>query len=375
VFSDWPTAAAARLRERDETVGDAVLGVTAWTVAALVAFLALVVFFYAPRPEFWQAFADPTRFPSVVEEGTLGAWDKFYSSWVAGGHQDHDYLPYLEDLLETMLYGAPVVVAFAVVGLVADRYSLWREGYRSLVAFAGYWGLASLAGYPIATDIQAPWSAVHAVVPLAIPAAVGAAYLYDAGRSSLDSDDAIGTTLAALLLLAAAGGVVGLNADYMNSASEEDKEVLQWAQPANDLQRTLETVQTVARDNEGTDVLFYGTHAPGNDDEELFYVEDESSLDTAPPGGPSWHSRLPLPWYLERYGAEVTSTPPDTPPEEVASDAPPVVVAYGWDRPALAAELDGYEAHTHRFKLWDEDVVVFVDQSALESARADADAG
>ena len=368
VLDDWPAAVRRRLSEHGETERRAAGRVAGWTAAAVVAFLVVIVFFYAPRPDLWQAFADPSGLVDVVEEGSVGAWESFYSSWVTGGHQDHEYVPYLVDYLETLLYGAPVVLVVAAVGLVADRYSVWREGYRGFVAFAGYWGLASIAGYPLATDIQAPWAAVHAVIPLAIPAAVGAAYLLDAGLSAIDSDDAIGATLAGLLLLAAVGGAVGLNADYWNSTAEEDKQVLQWAQPSNDLQSTLEKVAAVARENRGTDVLFYGTHPPGNEDETLFYVENESSLERMPPGGPAWHSRLPLPWYLERYDANVTSTPPDTPPRQVASNAPPVVITYGFDRHELQPHLDGYAVYTHAFKLWDEDVVVFIDRSAMEAA-------
>ena len=368
VLGDWPAAARERLADRGETAGRTAGRVAGWTVASLVVFLVVVVFFYAPRPDLWQAFTDPSGLVDVVEEGSVGAWESFYSSWIAGGHQDHDYLPYLVDYLETLLYGAPVVLVFAAIGLVADRYSVWREGYRGLVAFAGYWGLASIAGYPLATDIQAPWAAVHAVVPLTIPAAVGAAYLLDSGLAAIDADDAIGATLAGLVLLAAVGGAVGLNVDYWNSTAEEDKQVLQWAQPSNDLQSTLEKVAAVARENRGTDVLFYGTHSPGNEEETLFYVANESSLERMPPGGPSWHSRLPLPWYLERYDANVTSTPPNTTPQKVASGAPPVVIAYGFDRHRLQPHLDGYVAYTHAFKLWDEDVVVFIDRSAMKSA-------
>ncbi len=372
VFGDWFGAARTRLAD-GETPRAAAARVAGWTAVALVVFLGVVVFFYAPRPDLWRAFGDPAGLVDVVERGSVGAWQEFYSSWVEGGHQDHDYLPYLADYLETMLYGAPVVVSLAVVGFVVDRYSVWREGYRGLVAFAVYWGAASIVGYPMATDIQAPWTVVHAVVPLSIPAAVGAAYLFEAGLSSIEADDAIGATLAGLVLLAAVGGAVGLNVDYWNSAAEEDKQVLQWAQPSNDLQSTLERVRAVSRANEGTDVLFYGTHSPTNEDETLFYVQNESTLDRMPPGGPAWHSRLPLPWYLERYGANVTSTPPDTPPEQVASNAPPVVVAYAFDRHELEPHLDGYTAYTHEFKLWGEDVVVFIDRSALQSTGASAD--
>jgi hypothetical protein len=35
-----------------------------------------------------------------------------------------------------------------------------------------------------------------------------------------------------------------------------------------------------------------------------------------------------------------------------------------YERTALSQELDGYEAHEHRFRLWGQRVVVFVDESA-----------
>ncbi|WP_101296634.1 flippase activity-associated protein Agl23 [Halegenticoccus soli] len=334
-------------------------------LGAFAAFLAVVVFFYAPRPDLWGVFSDPSAAPAVFGSATFGAWGEFYDLWAAGGHQSHDYLPYLFDLLETIAYGAGVLVVFAVLGFVVDGYAS-DGGSRDLVAFAGYWGAASVVGYPVATDIQAPWAAVHVVVPLTIPAAVGAAYVYRTARASLAVEDAVGAGLAAVVLLAAGAGVVGANAAYMDSASVGDKEVLQWAQPGNDLKDTVGTVCAVSRENRGTDVLFYGTRSLHNADEVLFYVENESSTRDPPPGGPDWHSRLPLPWYLEACDAEVMSTPPDADPRAVAADAPPVVFAYEWDRADLEPHLDGYAVYEHDFKLWSERVVVFVDESALD---------
>jgi predicted membrane-bound mannosyltransferase len=173
-----------------------------------------------------------------------------------------------------------------------------------------------------------------------------------------------------VVVLAAFTGVVGANAAYWNSASEEDKQVLQWAQPGNDLRESLIDVRTVSAANDGTDVLFYGTETPNGGSVEL-YVANESSADTPPPGGPAWHSRLPLPWYLELYGAEVTSTDPDMPPEEALENPPPVVVAHDWDRETLDTHLDGYTAREHAFKLWGEHIVVFVDEEALRQAQQD----
>jgi uncharacterized protein (TIGR03663 family) len=368
----WPTAVYRWVKGPERTFERGLARVGAALAGGVGVFFLVAAFFYAPRPELWGALGNPAALPGVFEAATVDPAERFYGTWVDGTHQDHDYLPYLYDYLETLAYGAPVVVAFAVVGAVLDRYS--EGGFRPLVAFAVYWGLASVVGYPIATDIQAPWAAVHAVVAFAIPAAVGLAFVVRSGLDALAAEDTVSTALAALVVLAAVGGVVGANVAYFNSAEEADREVLQWAQPGNDLRASLADVRTVTAANDGTDVLFYGTKTPGGDSVEL-YVSDESSADTPPPGGPAWHSRLPLPWYLELYDAEVASTAPDTPPAEALSDPPPVVVAHDWDRDALAPHLDGYTAREHAFKLWGEHVVVFVDEDALRRAERESDAG
>jgi uncharacterized protein (TIGR03663 family) len=334
----------------------------------LLSFLVVVVFFYAPRPDLWTAFADPGRLPVLVETATLGTWEQILDSWLGGSHQSHDYLPYVYDFLETLLFGAPAVLVLAVAGFAADGYLGDARG-RDLVSFAAYWGVVSVIGYPIATDIPAPWVVVHAVVPLAIPAAVGGVAFVEIGLRARRREDVVAVGATALILLAGVGGVAALNVDYWNSAAYEDREVLQYAQPGNDLLRTMEDVRAIAEDSEGDEpvVLFYGTVSPHGDDP-MFYVANESSLDAAPPGGPNWHSRLPLPWYFEQYGAEVTSTPPP-PDNPELEDPPPVVVAYSWNESDLAPQLPGYEVRDHRFRLWGERIVVFVDSEALAAAR------
>ncbi|MFB6157348.1 MAG: flippase activity-associated protein Agl23 [Haloferacaceae archaeon] len=364
VLFGWLRATGRRLRRS----GGALHGFGPALVHALAlpaVFLAVVTFFYAPRPELWRALGSPAALPGVVETATVGSWKAFYGTWIGGGHQSNPYVPFLYDYLETLAYGAPALLAFAAVGFVADGYGD-EGGRRDLVAFATYWGAVSVLGYPIATDIRAPWAAVHAVVPLSIPAAVGLASLYR--RADLpvapDRERTAGPVVAALLVLAAATGVAGANGAYMNSASDSEGEVLQYAQPGNDLKATLSEVERAVRttdDGPEPDVLFVGTTKPGGSGT-LFYVQNESSAAQPPVGGPNWHSRLPLPWYLERYDAEVTSTAPDEPLPE---DPPPVVIAYAWDRDEVGEELDGYVAHEHRFRLWSERIVVFVDRSAL----------
>jgi uncharacterized protein (TIGR03663 family) len=390
VRSEWRTTAAFRLSSWGGSVRRGLGLAAGHLVAAVVVFVAVVAFFYAPRPDLWQALAAPGRLPGVVETATVGSWESFFDLWVSGSHQSHDYLPFLYDYLETLLYGAPFVLLFAVVGFVADGYGgvdADGVGSRDVVAFATYWGAVSIVGYPVATDIRAPWAAVHAVVPLAVPAAVGIATLARrvgaaAGqvRARATDGDAGGVgravraawtpsaALAALLLCAAVVGAVGANATYTNSADDDESgEVIQWAQPENDLKETLALVHGVARVTDGTDVVFVGTDAPGNPSDVRFHVTDEGSLDQPRPGGPSWHTRLPLSWYLERYGAEVTSTPPDD--KTLGPDPPPVVIAASWDTGVVDQQLTGYAMHRHDFRLWNDKIVVFVDEDALERAR------
>jgi uncharacterized protein (TIGR03663 family) len=329
------------------------------------------------------ALATPGRLPGVVETATVGSWESFYQLWVAGSHQNHDYLPFLYDYVETLLFGAPFVLLFAVVGFVADGYGEHGDGFRPLVAFATYWAAVSVVGYPVATDIRAPWAAVHAVIPFAVPAAVGVAALARRGRAAVDVPElrsnrnrgerpdrewSLTAALAVLVLSGAVVGVVAANVSYTNSADEGSAgEIIQWAQPENDLKETLELVHGVARVTDGTDVLFVGTHTPGNPSDVYFYVEDERSVRQPRPGGPSWHTRLPLPWYLERYGADVTSIPPAQ--ETLGPDPPPVVVAASWDADSVGPQLSGYSRHSHDFRLWGNEIVVFVDESALDQAR------
>lgn len=358
------TDLAATRRWLNEASGDVhpALWVAGGLSVATLAFLAVFVLLYAPRPEIWSAFDGPEQFGNVVDAGTIQAAERFTEGWVGPGHRDHPYFPFLHDMLETLLYGSAVVVLLALLGFVVDGYA---GNGRTLVAYASYWGAVSIIGYPIATDIQAPWAAVHVVLPLTIPAAVGAASLVRLGERGIAKDDRAVVAVAAILLTGAAGGIVAANADYWNSAAEEDRQVLQWAQPENDLKATLAVVDTVVRENEGADVLFYGGEG------DRFHVANESSLDQPPPGGPSWHSRLPLPWYLERAGANVTSTPGGTPASEATTDAPPVVIAAEEDRDALEPHLEGYAVVEHRFKLWGERIIVFVDRDAMRAAGVD----
>jgi uncharacterized protein (TIGR03663 family) len=358
-------AAARRVDRRGSAVA---VHLAVWipvvVVAAATAALGVLVFFYAPRPDLWQALGGTRPLAPVLETATLGAGERFVDSWVSAG-EGNPYLAFAWDLLQTVVYGSGVVAVLGAVGFLADGYG---GRNRRIVAFATYWAVVSLLGYPVGTDIQAPWLAVHVVLPLCVPAAVGLVELVETAERALVDDAGLRVGVAVFLLVAAGGGVVVANVDYWNTADEEDRAVIQWAQPENDIQATLATVDRVTRHNDGTDVLYVGTTPPRSDDSQL-YVANESALDRAPPAG-GWHSRLPLPWYTEGANATVTSTPPSARYDGLPSDPPPVVIAHSWDRENVSARLPAtYEAHQHKFKLWGEEIVLFVDGEAVRESR------
>ncbi len=333
-------------------------------------FFAVVVFFYAPRAGetgglgLYAVVDQPRTAPAVVHAAVIGSWEKFLETWAASSHQEHAYLPFFVDYLERLRAVGAVTACAAVLGFVYDRYS--TDGPRDLVSAGAYWGGASVLGYPLITDIMAPWAVVHALVPLAIPAAVGLALVYRWARA-VEVDQPVQATVSVLLVVLVVGWTAGVAYDANFAAPDERKNeaFAHWTQPDNDLRYSLQKIERVADRNEGVDVLFYGSRRGGTS-EELFYVSDES-FNERPPAAGGWYDRLPLPWYMERYGANVTSTPPEGEPVEKLRDPPPVVVAYAWDRNQVTPFLEGYVMYRHEFKLYSEDILVFVHADYVDS--------
>ncbi|UPV74815.1 TIGR03663 family protein [Halorussus limi] len=345
---------------------------------AVVEFFAVVVFFYAPRgsgaeasPTLGATARDPTLLPALVGEATLGSWRAFTGKWVGGN--DHSYLWTAKALWPALAEGGAVVLAFAALGFVADRYS--GERPRDVVGFAFFWGAASLAGYPVIVDNPFPWEVIHVVVPLAVPAAVGLALVGRLGAASVADGDAISATAAALVLLVVVGqvGATAVATSYRHPQSDGN-EFVQYAQSSSEMKPLLHEVRAVSQSNRGVDVLYYG---------ETFDAADEEALLTPnQPAHGGWFDRLPFAWYLESFGATVDST---TRPEIVAEDPPPVVVALGEvetcdESYANASDIDrhlrDYERHeVHRFLhdsgCHESSMVVYVDENATGTAGRD----
>jgi len=251
-------------------------------------------------------------------------------------------LPYLVDNAETLVAGAVPLVALALYALLRDRYGPGEP--RPVVAFAAYWGLVGLVLFPAVAAAPAPWGAVHGVVPLAVPAAVGGAAVVRFGARAVDERRARGAVAASLVVIAAVGGTGAVVASDVYGPSTPGNGLASYAQPADDLAPFHDDVAATAATNDGTDVLYYGDEF------------GRAAGPAPPPVSDAWGARLPLPWYTERAGATVdaASTPASL------DDPPPVVVADASRRSDLTPRLGGYDAREYRLALWDRRVVVFV---------------
>jgi uncharacterized protein (TIGR03663 family) len=357
--------------------GRGVLRFTPHIALCVVEFFAVIVYFYAPRangtsgPGLWKAFSTPGMFGAVISEATLGTWEEFTGHWVTS--QGHAYLPYLEHFITVLEQGAFVVVLLSVLGFIAARYIGDRP--RDLVSFAFYWGAVSVLGYPLVTDIQAGWVTVHAIVPLAIPAAVGASVIYDWGREAYEDDDTFSTGSAGIIALFLVAQVVfpAITVVYLHPQDanapglfdgQHHNDIVQWGQPADGIKPTMEKVQRVSQANdEGTDVLYYGFL--NEDSSYVFYVPNEENNDRRPPSN-SWYNRLPLPWYTEMVDANVDSTLKN---ETLQSRRPPVVITRTSHKEDVEMYLDGYRVYDHHLTLWGAPTTIYIKDSALRKAN------
>jgi uncharacterized protein (TIGR03663 family) len=311
-----------------------------------VLFVVAVVVLFAPRGgdvSLWH----PASLPGVLQFVFDEAPARFVSVRLASRYDDgatHPLLPFVASLGRTLLVAALPTVVLGVGGSFHERYA---GDDRGVVVFFAVWAVFAALVFPATAEVDAPWTAVHVVVPLAVPAAVGAGRGYSHARAAVARADA--PVVAAVLLVVVAGvaQVGGLLADDVYGEPTPDDALAQYAQPADDLEPFAANVSTA--DGDPT-VLYYG---------DRFHTARWSEAD-GPPVPPGWGARLPLPWYVAREGAAATSLPSDA---AVPESPPPVVVT----EPALAdsvgARLSAYERSRYRLGLWNREVVVFVRSS------------
>jgi uncharacterized protein (TIGR03663 family) len=328
-------------------------------------FAVVVVAFYAPKPEFYRMFRNPDLVPAVLRAATLGTYGEFVGLWGSTGMQQHSYIAFLKHDLTVLSVGGLALVAFALLGFLYDRYAT-REP-RAIVAFCFYWGAFSVFGYPAVSDISAGWTMVNALVPLAVPAGVGAAVVFDYGRAAAAADNAAKARAAAVVLLVAAAGTgaVAAQTSYAN-AQGPGNPLVQYAQPSGQMQPALAEIREISASNDGVDVLFYGDeyHSPNElGVEKTLRIDDYDDPTDTGGGYEGWFSRLPLPWYLDVYGANVSST---LETETILEHDPPVVVALESDAESLEVDLEsrGYTRTVHQGYQHGRPVVFYVRATA-----------
>jgi uncharacterized protein (TIGR03663 family) len=335
-------------------------------LVALALFLVVTLFFYAPRGAaapngvgLYGVLGQPGQLPAIVDKTVLdiqqGMEYWFGGSTEPGCSKDTllaGYACYLGRFAETLaLYAAPLA-GLSVVGFVAERYGAGRP--RALVMFTGFWGFASVLGYPLGTDIYGSWITVNALIPLAVPAAVGLALIYRAGVDALREDDGISVALVAMLLLLAAGqvGYQGVTGVYVEPEEGPDA-LVQYAQPEGEWRPIVDEMNRIAPANSGDDVLFYGS----------YYVDGaESAVRT--PACMKWFPGLPLPWYVEKAGMQVACAN-GTQALDARESMPPVVIARASERSTLDPYLgDDYTDRTTNIRQDAIRTVVYIREDA-----------
>ena len=358
-----------------------------WAIlGSVLAFLATVTYVYAPRgtipsegtyysscrgydpvvgiegaPTLGAAIANPLQLPRLGWF-TVGSTAELYAcQWITPRADDpNPYLEYAGELAAITGESSAALVGLAVAGFAV---TLYRPGLPDdLVSFGFYWGVASLVGYPLITDIGgAAWLVVHVVLPLSLPAAFGAGALYGIGRDArIDGD-----TLSAAVSVAVAALLVGsvLWSGYATSVAgptDDDNPLVQYAQPSNDLRATLVETRELADRTDGADVVLAG----GN----LTNPSSGGELDRRP-NCADWFDIVPLPWYFEAGGIEADCAPTERAVGRALEEDPPVVIVTETQADIVDERIaDRYDRRTHRMRTTDTEFVYYVDGSQLSGA-------
>jgi uncharacterized protein (TIGR03663 family) len=382
------SSAVGRLRERDRGlklfVGHA--------VGAVVLLFVVWLFMFAPRGaaathhpwpatasrlgslSLGEALARPWKLPELVWD-TGNYWLDRYPTWSdkaidSSGDTSmldryEEFAPQYFEVLKnyafpTLLFGA-FGTARAMFGGLCAVFAPLRKRFavdppRNLVLFAGYAGFASVIGYPAGLDIFGPWNAAHPVVILAIPAAAGLGIVYRWGRESVRRHDDLQAIVAGLVLVVVVGHVfaTAAGAAYVTDTDHEKNGLIQYGQPADDFREEVQRLDRVAAENQGVDVLVYGSYFTG----------DDSSVRL--PSCMNWFDGLPMPWYLHAADANVTCIESRDGLDRLDGDLPPVVLTRVDDISTLEERISGYEYSIFRIRTYGQETVLLFDENAVD---------
>lgn len=347
----------------------------------VLAFLVTIVVTFAPRgggierrlsPDpttepvtLGAALTQPTRIPALVDESLRAAYEG-YVDWFAESEETtlDTYITFVGEYVQHLVEYAPVLLVFALLGVVLERYA--RDDPRPLVMFMAYCGIASLVGYPLGSHIQGDWAwiSTHVVVPLAVPAAVGLAWLYREGKrelreTSFDPDLVVVPAVIVLLLWFL---IVPLGPVYLDSQGA-DNGLAQYAQPHDDLNPMVQTLDGIADEHDGDDVvLFYGQIGEDYDRHVALTQRDVNTTGgwQIEPTCSLWSNTQPLNWYFAVAGAEATCERDPDALADSPADGPPMIIAVPDDDTLPEAILEeDYERETYYLRNVGREVVVY----------------
>ena len=358
-----------------------------WAIlGSVLAFLATVTYVYAPRgtipsegtyysscrgydpvvgiegaPTLGAAIANPLQLPRLGWF-TVGSTAELYAcQWITPRADDpNPYLEYAGELAAITGESSAALVGLAVAGFAV---TLYRPGLPDdLVSFGFYWGVASLVGYPLITDIGgAAWLVVHVVLPLSLPAAFGAGALYGIGRDARIDGDTVSAAVSVTVAVLLVGSVLWSGyATSVAGPTDDDNPLVQYAQPSNDLRATLVETRELADRTDGADVVLAG----GN----LTNPSSGGELDRRP-NCADWFDIVPLPWYFEAGGIEADCAPTERAVGRALEEDPPVVIVTETQADIVDERIaDRYDRRTHRMRTTDTEFVYYVDGSQLSGA-------
>jgi len=356
-------------------------GVLGHVLLALVIFAGVAFFFYSPRagntggPGLWKtvaflrvAFVDlvtkfdtggfSTFFASVgnLVEVTVDDFTRGYEYWFGGAEETGTYVSFFEQFLETMGDYATPILVLSAVGTVVELFGSREPRYVVVAVFA--WGFASVFGYPLGTDIYGGWITVNAVLPLALPAGVGLAAFYRQAARGWQGDtpgdaDLITVGVVAVVFLVVVGAVgAGLATGVYTNDQSKENSLVQFAQPGDDMRPAIEEMRRAAADNQGTDLLFYGSGL----------VRETPRTGRLYPRCLDIGDGLPLHWYVNVTGSTADCARTATDLEETTSgtDRPMVVIAKSNERNYLEGAFPNYHTETYLLRTYGDRITVLV---------------
>ena len=209
-----------------------------------------------------------------------------------------------------------------------------------------------------------PWLVVVALAVLLVAGGL----VVRGGRFYADRDTVVTGAVAGLLVLTTLQvGAVGLGSVY-EEPTERHNVLVQYAQPADDLDPVAERLEAVAADHEGgPDMVVYSESADGSfvrDAEESYYPLAFRPICT------NWPETLPLNWHMVAAESEVTCAKQDpsaadpTPAAQLLAGEdgpPPMVLAKAGELEDLDTEFAAqYERSVYRIRAWGSEVAVYV---------------